>query len=147
MDDSDYIHDKENISTVEVYSHERHYRLLENWLCAYGLQIPHPSLFSDIGFVVDGIAIGFLFPTPSKQAYMDHVATDPYSNPRDRNLALNALFKNIETEATKRGFWMITALAKLPVMKQRFLHHQYEPYGDYTLFYRTLLEGVAACPG
>lgn len=120
------------------YKHDDHYLMLEKWLDSKGLVIPPKSFFSDCGFCINNIAIGFLFKTNSKQAYIDHVAADPNSSYEDRQLALDFLYKHIEKIALDEGYEIITGLARLPTMKTRFEDNGYRIHNDYTLYYKIL---------
>lgn len=125
---------------IKNYNHDDHYIMLEKWLNAKTLTIPPKSFFSDCGICVNNIAIGFLFKTNSKQAYIDHVAADPNSSYEDRQEALDFLFKYLEDIASKEGYEIITGLARLPTMKTRFEDNNYKIHNDYTLYYK-ILEG------
>lgn len=119
--------------------------MLTHWLGSRGVAVPQRELFSDLGFVVDECAIGFLFKTESKQAYIDHIAADPDSDTAARSEALDTLFLELEKKARELGYLMVTVLASLPVMKRRFLTHGYEAHGEYTLFYKYI--GGEKCLG
>ena len=123
---------------IEPYVHEDHIARLDKWLTLHRLRVPDKRLFSDCGYVVDNIAIGFLFKTNSKQAYIDHVAADPTAKKEARDAALNKLFEHLENIARREGFLMITALAQLPSMKRRFECHGFQTYGEYCLYYKVL---------
>lgn len=124
--------------TVAKYRHGAHYEMLRGWLAARNLQIPSQDLFSDCGFCVQNRAIGFLFKTNSKQAYIDHVAADPNCTSDERNSALNLLFDVLLDEAKSGGVRLVTALATLPAMKARFENLLFKPYGNFTLYYKVM---------
>lgn len=123
---------------IEPYDHGEHVARLNKWLSMHGLRVPDRRLFSDCGFIVDKVAIGFLFKTNSKQAYIDHVAADPNASSDIRSAALTKLFFYLEELARKDGFLMVTALAQLPSMKRRFEAHGFSAYGDFSLYYKVI---------
>ena len=123
---------------IEKFDFAVHGERLERWLKKRGVSLPDKRLLSNLGFVSNGIAIGFLFCTQAGQAYIDHVAADPDSNSHLRDQALDELFNALEVEAKKMGYVMAMALAALPAMKRRFMSRGYYPHGDYTLFYKVL---------
>ncbi len=130
---------------IERYSHEKHYKLVEDWLAARNMQIPPKELFSekDIGFVVDNRAVGFLIhPEGTKVAYFDRIAGDPNLRPSLRDEALRDLFDTLEIEAKNRGAALVQILGGLPAMRVRFDSRGYENFGLFTLHYKVLLEGV-----
>lgn len=112
--------------------------MLTRWLESKGLAVPDLRLFSDVGFVANGIALGFLFTTNSGQAYIDHVAADPDRHPGDRGDALDLLFSTLEAEAKDRGCVMVTALATLPAMRRRFEDRRYSHHAEFGLYYKVL---------
>lgn len=121
---------------TEVYSHKEHYERLCRWLAHHGIKQPDKEFFSDIGFCIDGIAIGFLFTTNSKLCYMDNVAADPDAKPEVRELALDKLFRRIEIEACAHGKRLLIAACELPSLKLRLMNHGYQRHGEMTLFYK-----------
>lgn len=122
----------------EPYVHEKHYKLLCGWLWAKGIPAPNPQFFPVYGFIVDGCAIGFLVRTDSKQSYMDYVAADPDVAQRKRDEALNFLFRHVQEEARKQGFFGMTALADLPAMQVRLARHGFNKVRDFSLYFKFL---------
>lgn len=133
---------------IDHYIHEKHFPLLADWLSRYGIKVPPRELFSDLGVVVDGCAIGFLFKGGnSKTAYIDHVAADPGIEPGRRGNALDELFAYLEGSARRDGYVMVTALASLPTMRRRFEGRGYTRHGEYGLYFKLLNEEVSSCLG
>lgn len=128
--------------TIESYDHGTHIARLTSWLSKHGITVPDRRLFSDLGIVVDGTAIGFLFLTSSRQAYIDHVAADPGAPVEKRDQALTALFDTLEGVAKEKGCLLVTALAALPTMKRRFESRGYKAHGNFSLYYKTLEGGI-----
>jgi hypothetical protein len=93
----------------------------------------------DTGFVVDGVALGFLCKTNSKIAYIDQVATKPGLPEPPREKALRTLLQVLEAEAKRCGFWMVAAMAGSANMQNRFTSHGFSPEGHYTLVTKSLL--------
>lgn len=134
--------------TIDPYNHETHFPLLTDWLSRYGIKVPPRELFSDLGVVVDGCALGFLFEGGnSKTAYIDHVAADPGVTPAKRGLALDELFSYLEGAALRDGYVLVTALAQLPTMRKRFESRGYTRHGEYGLYFKLLNEEVSPCLG
>lgn len=130
---------------IEPYDHGTHIARLTAWLGKHGISVPDRRLFSDLGFVVDNAALGFLFLTNSKQAYIDHVAANPDVPVEKRDLALTELFEKLESLAREKGVLLVTALASLPTMKRRFEGRGYKVHGThgmFSLYYKTLEGGI-----
>jgi len=129
---------------IRNYSHAD-YSMLCAWLAHHGIANPDPNFFSDTGIVVDEKAIGFLFTTNSKSCYIDHVAASPHAKKEERDVALDGLFETLEGMARVRGFEVITGLARIRAMTERFTNHNFLPFNTYTLFYKKL--GGDSCLG
>lgn len=123
---------------TEEYSHSKHFNTVKSWLQAKHIEVPDKRLFSDIGFMVDNAAVGFLFLNNSCQAYIDHVAGNPLIDAEDRDNALVSLIYKLEQTAKEEGVIMVTVLASLPAMKERFDKIGYIKHGEYSLYYKVL---------
>lgn len=126
---------------IEAYDPLLHGKKLKSWLWKRSITLPDERLLSNLGFVANGLAVGFLFCTQAGQVYIDHVAADPEAPPDKRDEALDELIGALEAKAKELGFVMVMVLAALPVMKKRFLKCGYAPHGDYTLFYKVIHGG------
>jgi len=121
---------------IVPYSHTMHYDLLKSWLAARGVEIPEKRMFSDYGFCVDNTAIGFIFFTNSKQAYIDNIAASPDKTENQRDKSLNVLINALELAAKENGYEMVSVLANIPSMKKRFAWRGFRKLNDYSLFYK-----------
>lgn len=124
--------------TVTKYNTELHKNLLDQWLYRWNLSLSDDRLLSDIGLVVDSCVLGFLYSTPSKQFYIDRVISDPSISKEKRNKALSTLFTELEKIAKERGAIIVTALADMDSMRNRFLEHSYNHFGEFGLYYKEL---------
>lgn len=123
---------------IEPFSIDKHYDMMSMWLHGHGIPIPCSVDIPKLGFVIDDIAMGFLILNNSNQCAIDQVVSNPKTENSERDAALLTLFAHMEKEAVKYGYKVITALAKMPTMKDRFSRLKYEPEGDYTLYYKQL---------
>ena len=126
---------------ITPYTHEKHYEPLKKWLAHRGIKIPPRAMFSDFGYCVNDTAIGFLFKTNSRQAFIDNIAANPEKSKPERDLALRALYKELEDEARRCGYLLVTTLSNLETMKSRFENTGYRPFGTVTLFFKSLIGG------
>lgn len=126
--------------TLELYSDNRHYETLCNWMNRHDLGSPEKEMLSDFGLVINDTAMGFLFKTNSKTCYVDNIVTNPSKSSDERNDALNLLIKNIEFFARKSGFKLVTILTNTGNMDKRVFAMGYRSYGAYSLFYKKLGE-------
>lgn len=119
---------------IVPYAHEEHYQMLGHWLAHRGIPVPDKDMFSTFGYCVDDIAIGFLFFTNSKQAYIDNIAVDPTKDHWTRDNCIVFLLHALEQAAVDHGCKLVTVLGNLPTMKKRFEKLAFKPHGDYTLY-------------
>ncbi len=130
---------------IENFSYEEHLPILGRWLAHWGILPPPRHLFSDLGFVVHGVAIGFLFTTNSGSAYIDHIVANPNATVIARDAALNDLFNHLMVVAESKGCGFLTAMTRIPKMKSRIESIGFTSDKDYTVFYKIL--GGQKCLG
>lgn len=130
---------------IEVYSHDKHLPILGRWLSNWGITPPPRALFSDIGFVANGIAMGFLFTTNSATAYIDHMAADPNSSAEARDIAITDLFNHLEVVADSSGHKFLTVMSRIPAMRDRVTSLGFTQDKEYMLYYKIL--GGEKCLG
>jgi hypothetical protein len=126
------------VAKIDNYSHEEHYELVCKWLSSRGMPRPDPRYLSDIGLVVDDVAIGFLYTTNSELCYIDCFVADPDACEFKRSEALDILLREIEGLALDLGFSMAQAFSALPAMCKRVLDHGYKSHGSHTIFNKEL---------
>lgn len=119
---------------VKRYNPFLHFEKLQGWLPAFNIPVPNPDSLPEFGLIVDDIAIAFLVRTDCSQAYIDFVITDPRSEKLKRDRALKTLFLELETQAKREGFEVVTTLVNLPSHIERVKRLGYQAHGDFTLF-------------
>ncbi len=90
---------------------------LGRWLAARGMAdgAGWRELYPDVGFVVDDLAIGFLYQTDAPHvAWLDGVVTDPDSTAEQRAKALPQLISALYSEADKLGIRAVFATTSAP---------------------------------
>lgn len=123
---------------IEPYSHSEHSGILGRWLSHWNIKMPPAALLSDIGFCANGIAIGFLYTTNSKQAIIDRIATDPNSTKEARDVALSDLLHHLDVVADALGFKLLTIMSRIPAMQDRMLSMGFYKDHEYMLYYKLL---------
>lgn len=124
---------------VESFNHEKHSDMLKRWLDYYELPLPSKASFSDVGFVVDNTALGFLYTTNSSKAYFDHVASDPYSKKDARGEALDRLIEVLIAEASKRNVEVLQVITRGPLAIRLVKDHSFQLHEVFPLLYRSLI--------
>jgi hypothetical protein len=80
------------------------YKDLEQWWKDQNWDPVPPSILPDLGFIVPGVAAGFLYTTNSTVAWMEWIVANPKKTFEIRDEALNAVLKTIESRAKELGF-------------------------------------------
>lgn len=82
--------------------------------------------FSDTGFIVPGIAAGFVyFSSNSKRAYIEDFITNPKSSKDDRNNALDLIANQIESICRQHKVKYIVATTNVKAIIVRAINHGY----------------------
>lgn len=131
---------KNTEESIVLYNDKEHYDTLCTWMQRHDLQAPNPKMLSDFGMVVNKTAIGFLFMTNSKTAYIDNIVTNPVMKSQERHIALNLLLKNLEFAAKKNGYKLITVLSNQSDMDVRLFSLGFRSHGAYSLYYKEIGE-------
>jgi hypothetical protein len=110
---------------IVVWDPEVHGPLAEKWIQARGLgeDAGDLSLLSPLGLVVDGIAMGFLYTTNSKLAFIDCFMTDPASDKAHRSRALDALIVHLMARAKELGYTAVVGTTSAQALAVRFAQH------------------------
>lgn len=103
---------------VVRYQPAVHFELLGSWYRARGIaeSAGDPTCKPEIGFVVDGIAMGFLFRTDSTVGYFDAFAADPAAPKEARARALRCLIETLTAEAEHQHLHVIMAFTGAPTI-------------------------------
>ncbi len=116
---------------IVPYSHNEHYETVKGWLAQKDIRISPKSMFSDIGFVVDNVAVGFLYLTNSGKSFIDQIAADPLVSKETRSTALDILINALSARAAEEGAQTVQTFINEPLVG-RFLKHGYTACGEYT---------------
>ena len=98
------------------------YEQLVRWQEARQETMFDKALLSDIGFIVDDYAAGFLYTTNSKVCYIEGLLANPL---KDRNRALDAVIKKLTSKAKELGFTTIVGITSLPAVSIRAEKHNF----------------------
>ena len=74
-------------------------KFISDWAVARGFDALDPSLSPKTGYIVDGVAAGFLYQTDSKLGFIHNYITNPEASSKDRDKALNAITEAIFSAA------------------------------------------------
>lgn len=105
---------------------------LGRWYLARWGSVPHKSLFPPIGFIVEGIAAGFLYLTDSSIAIIDGYISNPETDSKTRSDALNAITEALIGFAKNRGIMRLKCATQSEAIKKRAESHGFKCIGTYT---------------
>lgn len=117
---------------------KHHWQEICLWYTGHGQPIPDRELMPETGFMVQGLAAGFLYVTDSKLGIIEFLISNPDSNKEERDRAIDLVVKRLEIEAIDwdiKGIFITTNVGS--VMK-RALKHEYESVGQLTGFYKRI---------
>jgi hypothetical protein len=102
---------------IRPWEPERDMPMLGGWLRARGQAVSAGwrELYPETGFVVDDVAIGFLYRTDAAHVgWLDGVVTDPYTTREQRAQALGELIPALYAEADRQGLRLVFATTAAP---------------------------------
>ncbi|MBK7860842.1 MAG: hypothetical protein IPJ65_20015 [Archangiaceae bacterium] len=105
--------------TVERYDPKVHYRFFTEW---YAKHVPvpmDPIYLPEVGFVVPGVAMGFLYQTDSAVAHIEALVANPRASGAARSAAIDEVVQAIIAEAKKLGFKALLGNTSLPAVIER----------------------------
>jgi hypothetical protein len=106
---------------VERYEAGRHYEALSKWLHFYDLAPIDPAFLPPTGFVVEGIAMGFLVRTDTKLALLEPLVNNGYAPVAEREAATDLVVLAILDEARAQGFRVVEGNTNLQAVVSRAL--------------------------
>ncbi len=110
---------------TERWNPATHGPVVSEWIRARGLgeNAGDLSLLPTSGFVIGGIAVGFIYLTNSRLAFMDGFMTDPTSDRRERDLALDLLIVALFDEARELGYTAVAGTTSAQPLADRLAQH------------------------
>lgn len=116
--------DKSDIEEINSWYHKRNLT-----------PIPLESL-PQFGYLVPGIACGFLMQTDASSAFLEGFATNPDAKPYHRVDALDAIAKKLIEVAKELGYKDIYAMTTHPTIMAACRDNEFVNIGKYTTFMR-----------
>lgn len=122
---------------VERYDPAKHYEVFIQWYSAHVPVVMGPEYLPKVGFVVPGVAMGFLYQTDSKVCHIEALVANPKASGKDRSNAIDEVVHAIIAEAKQLGFKALQGQTSLPVIVERAkrfgFEHDPEPNTTVTL--------------
>lgn len=125
--------------TVERYQPERDYPTLCAWMRFYDLEPIVPEFLPPTGFVVQGLAMGFLYKTDTRIALLETLVSNGYAPRAQRDAATDAVVAAILEAARAGGFHIIQGYTTVGAVVDRALRHGFTvDDGPYRIVTRVL---------
>ena len=123
--------------TPVPFDKARHMREVLHWSHSWGVPVD-PAFLPPTGFIVPGVAAMFIFLTNAPVAFVDHVISNPESDPKERDRALDLIGICIMAFARDQGVKGLVGYTKLPKMAERCERHGWKLHGAQTIMTRKL---------
>lgn len=104
-----------------------------DWYKARELPTPMASV-PNIGYIIDGLAAGFLIQTDCGVAFLDGFISNPNSDPNERDLALDEITGELLREAEEAGYQEIAAFTRSHSIEKRARRWGLTAKGSYMLY-------------
>jgi hypothetical protein len=95
--------------------------------CIAGRHLPK------VGFIVPGVAAGFLVQTDGGFAMIEHLVGNPEVPDWQRSNGLDAVVSKLCEHGVKLGYSRILGITRLGVVKQRAIRHGFAAFGSYEI--------------
>lgn len=115
---------------------------INGWLKFRGQKEMPIELVSRTGFIVAGIACGFLYATDSRACYFDLYISNKEIPGDKRRIALDEISVKLIETAKERGYWMIIANSSNPSVQQRCKDFGFEDRGYHKVFIMEIKNGI-----
>lgn len=122
--------------TVERFQLDRHYKMLCDWLSAYGIKAPPIGSLPKVGVIVNGAACGFLYRTDSSIAFMDGICCKKSVSGDLRRRSIDLVIDELKRIAPKYGVEMIIGFSKIRSMCERAVADDWIKESSYSVFYK-----------
>ena len=106
---------------------------IADWYKAREMPVPATDM-PNIGYIIDGLAAGFLIQTDCGVAFLDGFISNPTSDPNERDLALDEITGELLREAEELGYQEIAAFTRNHSIEKRARRWGLTSKGAYTLY-------------
>lgn len=124
--------DKIRIFKTEDYSQ------LTRWFKLRDVPVPPLEILSNHGYIVDNVAVGFLYLTNSSVAIIDGYCTNPEIDKNARDNALNWITIHLTAYAKNSGCKLLKCDSKIKEVITRAKNHGFKEIGQFTCLVKEL---------
>jgi hypothetical protein len=117
---------------------EKDYEEIRGWWACRGLGVVPEAHLPEVGYIVDGVAVGFLTQTDSRIALIEILLANPKTEKKVRDRALDTIVWALEEAAAERGFLSVVGVTRIEAVAQRALKNGFKALGKYELVYKEI---------
>lgn len=115
-----------------------HFPMIDEWYSHYNLKM-HEFLLPSTGFIVEGMAVGFIYLTNSPQAWIENLCKNPHIDKDISNEALDLVLIELMNFAKVSGVKLVVADTLFNSVALRAIRHgATQDENKYTRLYRSL---------
>lgn len=114
------------------------YPELQKLFKTWDLKAPEKAFLPNMGYIVDGVAAGFLYFTDSKIAIIDNFISNKQSSRQDRDKALDEIVEALLASARTGGAKLVKCDTDIDAIKKRAVKMGFNTVGIYTSFARMI---------
>ncbi len=108
---------------VQRFDPTLHYDAFCAWTRWYQMTPLALPFLPPTGFVVDGVAMGFLYKTDSKMAWIENLSANPVLPREQRTCGLDLVVAAIIEESRAQGFEVLIGYTNVQAVIDRALNH------------------------
>jgi hypothetical protein len=97
-----------------TFKYKEHAAEVAQWLTKHSFPLPPEHLLPTTGFIVEGIACGFLYCTNSSFGLLEWVFSNPKRSKEERTQAIDLIFKLVEETSSNLGITALFSAASIP---------------------------------
>lgn len=119
-----------------MFVYARHLSMIDEWYHERNMDAPPHSSYPEVGFIVPGVAVGFLYQTDSDICMLDGYVSNPKSTEEERDEALDAITTALLDMGRYNGFKECLIISQSKAILARAKKYRFYEQGTFTLMSR-----------
>jgi hypothetical protein len=112
----------------------RDFDAVNDWYTRRGIRPVNDGVLPEVGFIVEGVAAGWLMQTDSDICLFEGVITNPDAPSEARDRAINLLLSTLKKTGDELGFKRFVAFTEVPSIGERLAVDGFSFQGTLHLF-------------
>lgn len=114
------------------------YQSISSWQAARGKNAPPLELLPPTGFIVKDLAVGFIYYTQSRLAFIEHYIANPLADKAARAQAMDIITQMICLDAQMRGVKILVAGTQIKNIETLALKNGFKSVGQQNTFVKEI---------